>query len=80
MRAVRQIAGERKLLANDPELAEMLALRTPYLDTLSHLQIEFLGRKRTALDASVPPRECGALDAATHLTIHGISAGLRNTG
>jgi phosphoenolpyruvate carboxylase len=80
LRAVRQIAGERKLLANDPELAEMLALRTPYLDTLSYLQIEFLDRKRAALDTSAPPRECESLDAATHLTIHGISTGLRNTG
>lgn len=61
-------------------LAEMLALRTPYLDTLSYLQVEILGRKRAALDGSAPPSECESLDAATHLTINGISAGLRNTG
>jgi phosphoenolpyruvate carboxylase len=79
-RAVREIAGERKLLANDPELAEMLALRTPYLDTLSYLQVELLGRKRAARDETVPPSERESLDAATHLTINGISAGLRNTG
>ncbi|HEY5656583.1 MAG TPA: phosphoenolpyruvate carboxylase, partial [Myxococcota bacterium] len=80
LRVVRQIADERKLLGNDPELAEMLALRVPYLDTLSYLQVELLGRKRTASGASAPPGERESLDAATHLTINGIAAGLRNTG
>jgi len=79
-RVVRQIAGERKLLANDPELAEMLALRAPYLDTLSYLQVELLGRKRDARTADLPAAEREALDAAIHLTINGIAAGLRNTG
>jgi phosphoenolpyruvate carboxylase len=80
VRTVQQIADERTLLANDPELAEMLALRTPYLDTLSYLQVELLDRKRKALDADAPPSERESLDEATHLTINGIAAGLRNTG
>jgi phosphoenolpyruvate carboxylase len=79
-RVVRQIADERKLLANDPELAEMLALRAPYLDTLSYLQVELLGRKRLARSADLPVAERDSLDAAIHLTINGIAAGLRNTG
>ena len=57
----------------------MLALRVPYLDTLSYLQVELLGRKRAARGAA-PSGEGKALDAATHLTINGIAAGLRNTG
>ncbi|MDH5306842.1 MAG: phosphoenolpyruvate carboxylase [Myxococcales bacterium] len=79
-RIVRQIADERRLLANDPELAEMLALRAPYLDTLSYLQVELLERKRGTREGTASAEEREALDAAIHLTINGIAAGLRNTG
>jgi phosphoenolpyruvate carboxylase len=77
LRAVRDVSGERVLLARDPQLSESLDRRAPYLDMLSYLQVELLERKKT------PPRtkaEREQLDRAVHLTINGIAAGLRNTG
>jgi len=80
VRALRQIAGERKLLANDPELADMLALRAPYLDALCYLQVELLERKRALPGDRSPAEKQEPLDIGIHLTINGIAAGLRNTG
>jgi phosphoenolpyruvate carboxylase len=60
-------------LAGNPELAESIKRRLPYLDPLNHLQIELIKRHRS-----------GATDERVrrniHLTINGIAAGLRNTG
>ena len=77
LRAVREISGERKLLANDPVLRETLDLRAPYLDPLSYLQVELLDRKRTGRGNE---GDEARLDRAIQLTINGIAAGLRNTG
>ncbi|MBW2542521.1 MAG: phosphoenolpyruvate carboxylase, partial [Deltaproteobacteria bacterium] len=74
MRGVREIAGDRDVLAYDPDLRERLAIRAPYLDTLSYLQVELLSRKRNR-DADLE-----AIDRAIHVTVNGIAAGLRNTG
>jgi phosphoenolpyruvate carboxylase len=76
MRAIREIAGERDLLAYDPDLRERLAIRAPYLDTLSYLQVELLARKRGSEDQS----DLEKINRAIHVTINGIAAGLRNTG
>lgn len=76
-RAVRAISKQSELLAGDPELREALERRAPYLDTLSYLQVELLRRKRAG---KTPPRERDTLQAAIHLTLNGIAAGLRNTG
>jgi phosphoenolpyruvate carboxylase len=80
LRAVRDISGERMLLAREPELREALDHRTPYLDILSYLQVELLDRKRTGrgLDRSGTDQE--RVEYAIQLTINGIAAGLRNTG
>jgi phosphoenolpyruvate carboxylase len=77
LRAVRDVSGERVLLARDPTLREALDRRTPYLDTLSYLQVELLERKK---DPACPRAERNQLDRAIQLTINGIAAGLRNTG
>jgi phosphoenolpyruvate carboxylase len=76
MRAVREIAGERDVLAYDPDLRERLTIRAPYLDTLSYLQVELLARKRSG-DCD---GELEKINRAIHVTINGIAAGLRNTG
>jgi phosphoenolpyruvate carboxylase len=81
-RAVRDISGERKLLAGDPDLREALDQRAPFLDPLSYLQVELLERKRTGRQPKAEKKKVSAerFDRAIHLTIGGIAAGLRNTG
>ncbi len=61
----------------EPELGRSIDRRSPYVDVLSYLQLELLGRKR---EGRVAPRERERVDAAIQLTISGIAAGLRNTG
>jgi phosphoenolpyruvate carboxylase len=72
-RGVRAATGTPRLLAGDPELRRSLALRKPYLDSLSYLQLELLRRCREG-------RATERLDAALQLTVGGVAAGLRNTG
>jgi phosphoenolpyruvate carboxylase len=73
------ISGQRTLLESSPELARNIKNRLPYLDPLNHLQVELIKRHREA-------RQSGGQGAdervkrGIHLTINGISAGLRNTG
>jgi phosphoenolpyruvate carboxylase len=70
---VLQVSGQSQLLDNNPMLARSIRLRNPYVDPMSLIQIEMLRRKRAG-DTS------DDLNAALAATIHGISAGLRNTG
>ena len=80
LRAVRDISGESRLLARDPELREALDLRAPYLDTLSYLQVELLDRKQSGRGLDGKRDDLERVDRAIQLTINGIAAGLRNTG
>ncbi len=75
-RVVREISGERELLAYDLDLRERLAMRAPYLDMLSYVQVELLARKRSRESAE----SAEEIDRAVRVTINGIAAGLRNTG
>jgi phosphoenolpyruvate carboxylase len=67
------ISGQRQLLESNPELARNIRNRVPYIDPLNHLQVELIKRHR---GGSTDER----VKRAIHLTINGISAGLRNTG
>lgn len=80
LRAVRDISGERVLLARDPALRESIDHRTPYLDVLSYLQVELFERKRTGRGLEPGEKDLARAERAIHLTINGIAAGLRNTG
>ena len=71
--AVLRITRQTELLENNPVLARSIRLRNPYVDPMSLIQVELLRRKRRGEDT---PQLNDALGA----TIHGISAGLRNTG
>ncbi|MEK9876747.1 MAG: phosphoenolpyruvate carboxylase, partial [Betaproteobacteria bacterium] len=68
-----KITAQRYVLERNPALSRSLQSRSPYIDTLNHLQIELLSRYRS-----------GANDEQTKRsilqTINGISAGLRNSG
>ena len=80
LRAVRDVSGERVLLARDPALRAAIDLRTPYLDILSYLQVELLDRKRTCRGLAGDGPDSERVERAIQLTINGIAAGLRNTG
>jgi phosphoenolpyruvate carboxylase len=71
--AVLRITNQRELLENNRVLARSIRLRNPYVDPMSLIQVELLRRKRSGEDTP-------DLNDALAATIHGISAGLRNTG
>ncbi len=78
-RIVLQITGEKRLLDQSPVLQRSIAVRNPYVDPLSYLQVELLARRRgRASRESSSDRD--KLLYATLLTINGIAAGMRNTG
>ena len=76
-RAIEHIYGRDTVLDRESTLARSIALRNPYVDPLSIVQIELLRRKRAAA-ADAP--EAAGTGRAVLLTINGIAAGLRNTG
>jgi phosphoenolpyruvate carboxylase len=73
IRFLLQITGQPALLADNPELAQSIRNRVPYLDPLNHLQIELLRRYRAGDTDPLTRR-------GIHLSINGLTAGLRNSG
>ncbi|GJL76600.1 MAG TPA: phosphoenolpyruvate carboxylase [Nitrosomonas sp.] len=67
------ITGNTELLQDNPTLARSIHNRTPYIDPLNHLQVELLRRYRSGEDSDEIKR-------SIHLTINGVTAGLRNSG
>jgi phosphoenolpyruvate carboxylase len=70
-RWVKRLTGEQRLLDHNPQLQLSIALRNPYVDPMSFLQVELLRRKREGLQD---------VDRPLLLTLNGIAAGMRNTG
>jgi phosphoenolpyruvate carboxylase len=60
-----------------PVLQRSIALRNPYVDPLSELQVRLLARLRS-LPADAPERP--ELLAVVQLTVSGVAAGLQSTG
>jgi phosphoenolpyruvate carboxylase len=76
--AVLRIRESDLLLRDNPVLQAAIALRNPYVDPLSLLQIALLRRKR-----ALPPDDEAAraqVGAVLATTLSGIAQGLRNTG
>jgi phosphoenolpyruvate carboxylase len=71
--AVLAITGQKALLENNPRLAQSIRLRLPYIDPLNVLQVELLRRHRMG-EADDDVRR------GIHMSINGVSAGLRNSG
>lgn len=71
--AMKLITGADQPLAGNPSLARSIAHRFPYIDPLHHLQVELISRYRAGSQAQ-------EVKSGIHITINGISAGLRNTG
>jgi len=73
-RLVLRVTGHERLLADRKVLSRAVALRDPYVDALSLLQLRAL----TALRGGAGERE--RLERLLLLTAGGIAAGLQNTG
>ncbi|MEP7158792.1 MAG: phosphoenolpyruvate carboxylase, partial [Chloroflexota bacterium] len=71
------ITQRQRLLDNSPVLQRAIALRNPYVDSLSELQVRLLADLRAT--PTTDPRH-DQLQRLVHLTISGIAAGLQNTG
>ena len=73
---VLEVTGHDRLLASRAVLSRAVALRDPYVDALSHLQLRALAEVRAADDAEGR----AALLRFLLLTVNGVAAGLQNTG
>jgi phosphoenolpyruvate carboxylase len=74
---IARVTGRVRLLDGAPVLQRSVALRNPYVDSLSELQVRLLGRLRS-LAADDPERE--RVVRLVQLTVNGVAAGLQNTG
>ena len=75
-RLVLEVTGHDRLLAGRPVLSRAVALRDPYVDALSYLQLRALAEVRACDD----PVAREALERFLLLTVNGVAAGLQNTG
>ena len=71
--AILALTGQAALLERQPRLANSIRLRLPYIDALNHLQVDLLRRRRAGDGSEETSR-------AIHMSINGVSAGLRNSG
>jgi phosphoenolpyruvate carboxylase len=71
VRLLLRITGERELLESSPALRRRLAHRNPWVDPISHVQVELLRRARAGDRAARP---------ALLESITAVAAGMRNTG
>jgi len=76
-RLVLTVTGHDRLLADRHVLSRAVALRDPYVDALSYLQLRALAALR-GLDEQDAERE--RLERLLLLTVNGVAAGLQNTG
>jgi phosphoenolpyruvate carboxylase len=72
-----RVTGRARLLDGAPVLQRSVALRNPYVDSLSELQVRLLARLR-ALPPDDPERE--RVLRLVQLTVNGVAAGLQSTG
>jgi phosphoenolpyruvate carboxylase len=77
-RLVLTVTGHDRLLADRPVLSRAVALRNPYVDALSYLQLRALAALRAPTAESSPDRP--RLERLLLLTVNGVAAGLQNTG
>ncbi len=72
VRAIETIT-QASLLDDNPTLKRSIAHRFPYLDPLNHVQIELIRRHRAGETDE-------RISRGIHLTVNGLSSGLRNSG
>jgi phosphoenolpyruvate carboxylase len=76
VRMICQVAQINEMLDRQPTLQWAIKQRNPYIDPLSHIQIELLRRLRAAPTGADEEE----LETAVLMSINGIAAGLKNTG
>lgn len=74
--AILNITGEKTLLNHNKSLQRTLALRNPYIDPISFIQINLIKKYRNA----EKPSERNQLLNLLRSSVNGIAAGIRNTG
>lgn len=72
-----RVTGRDRLLDGAPVLQRSIALRNPYVDALSELQVRLLARLRS-MAPDDPER--GRVLRLVQLSVNGVAAGLQNTG
>jgi phosphoenolpyruvate carboxylase len=72
-----RVTGRARLLEDAPVLQRSIALRNPYVDSLSEMQVRLLARLR-ALPRGDPDR--ARAERLVQLTVSGVAAGLLSTG
>jgi len=77
VRAILAIRQSQALLDDQPVLQSAIALRNPYVDPLSLIQVSLLKRKQARGEADA---ERESVDAVLATTLSGVAQGLRNTG
>jgi len=75
--AVLRVQGNAELLDDQPALQRSIALRNPYVDPLSYLQVALLRRLR---GPGLTEEERAQYLVAVLRTVNGVAHGLRNTG
>ena len=65
---------EQNILDHEPDLQNAIALRNPYVDPMSLLQVDLLRRWRAS------NRQDKDLQSALHTTVRGIARGMQNAG
>ena len=78
VQCVLRVRDTDHLLADTPVLQSAIALRNPYVDPLSLLQIALLRRKRATPAGDTEQR--ARIEDVLATTLSGIAQGLRNTG
>ena len=83
-RLVLEVTGHDRLLADRRVLSRAVALRDPYVDALSYLQLRALNELRALDRAETEGGADGARREQLHrlllLAVSGVAAGLQNTG
>jgi phosphoenolpyruvate carboxylase len=74
------VSGHDRLLGGRQVLSRAVALRDPYVDALSHLQLRALAALRDDAGTAVSEDERARLERLLLLTVNGVAAGLQNTG
>jgi phosphoenolpyruvate carboxylase len=75
---VLDVTGHTRLLEDKSVLGRAVALRNPYVDALSYLQLRAL--RELGGDSQLPKEEAGQLRRLLLISVNGVAAGLQNTG